>query len=121
MQAHHHQGFREPGASEHCPGVAQLSKQQQLGRWWTSSLAAHPIKAHPVALRPYSSSSLGSSRDQGARDTIHITGARFYGYHGVLPEENVVGQPFVVDLLLHCDLGEAGSSDDLQATVFACS
>jgi dihydroneopterin aldolase len=32
-------------------------------------------------------------------------------------QENVVGQPFVVNVSLHCDLSEAGASDDLQQTV----
>jgi dihydroneopterin aldolase len=41
----------------------------------------------------------------------------FYGYHGVLPEENKIGQRFNVDLSLAIDLSKAGKSDDLNDTV----
>lgn len=40
-----------------------------------------------------------------------------YGYHGALPEENKLGQRFVVDLTLFADLQEAGEQDDLRLTV----
>ncbi|WP_042761217.1 dihydroneopterin aldolase, partial [Streptococcus sobrinus] len=30
-------------------------------------------------------------------DKILLKGCRFYGYHGALPEENRLGQIFVVD------------------------
>jgi dihydroneopterin aldolase/2-amino-4-hydroxy-6-hydroxymethyldihydropteridine diphosphokinase len=42
---------------------------------------------------------------------------RFFGYHGVLPEERDRGQEFVVDVDLQADLGPAGRTDDLAATV----
>lgn len=32
-------------------------------------------------------------------------------------QENAVGQPFIVNIVLHCDLRAAGASDDLQQTV----
>jgi len=41
----------------------------------------------------------------------------FYGYHGAYPEENRLGQQFVVDLDLRLDLAPAGRSDDLAKTV----
>jgi dihydroneopterin aldolase len=41
----------------------------------------------------------------------------FFGYHGTRPEEHSLGQRFVVDIELHCDLRAAGSSDDLSRTV----
>lgn len=41
----------------------------------------------------------------------------FFGYHGVFPPENQLGQRFVVDLTMWCDLAAAGASDDLQDTV----
>jgi dihydroneopterin aldolase len=50
-------------------------------------------------------------------DKIELKGMRFFGYHGVYPEENKLGQQFVVDLVMHLDLSEAGSRDDLAATV----
>jgi 7,8-dihydroneopterin aldolase/epimerase/oxygenase len=50
-------------------------------------------------------------------DRIVLTGMRFYGYHGVFPEETRLGQPFVVDMELYADLREAGRTDDLTRTV----
>lgn len=41
----------------------------------------------------------------------------FFGYHGVLPEENKLGQRFTVHLILELDLSKAGASDDLNETV----
>ncbi len=49
-------------------------------------------------------------------DAIHITGIRAYGYVGVLPEEQTLGQWFEVDLTLECDLAAAGQSDRLEDT-----
>ncbi|KAK9806628.1 hypothetical protein WJX73_001964 [Symbiochloris irregularis] len=50
-------------------------------------------------------------------DRLLLRGLVFTGYHGVLPEENVLGQKFVVDADLSCDLRKAGLTDDLDATV----
>lgn len=50
-------------------------------------------------------------------DRIELTGIRGYGFHGVFEDERVNGQEFVVDLTIHCDLREAGRSDDLAATI----
>ena len=41
----------------------------------------------------------------------------FYGYHGVLPEETVLGQRFVVDLIVETDLKRAGITDDLHESI----
>jgi 7,8-dihydroneopterin aldolase/epimerase/oxygenase len=41
----------------------------------------------------------------------------FYGYHGVLPEETVLGQRFSVDLTVDVDLKRAGLTDDLQESI----
>lgn len=41
----------------------------------------------------------------------------FYGYHGVFPEENKLGQRFVVDLIIELDLQKAGQTDNLDDTV----
>ncbi|SHF49989.1 dihydroneopterin aldolase [Desulforamulus putei DSM 12395] len=51
------------------------------------------------------------------RDKIILKGMRFYGYHGVLPEEQRLGQQFEVDLELLTDLKPAGESDDLVRSV----
>lgn len=42
---------------------------------------------------------------------------RFYGYHGALPEENKIGQRFLVDVWLSADLYSAGTSDSLDQTI----
>jgi dihydroneopterin aldolase len=50
-------------------------------------------------------------------DKVRLEGMVFYGYHGVLPEERKLGQRFVVDLEVECDLSQAGKSDRLADTV----
>lgn len=50
------------------------------------------------------------------KDCIKVTGIRAYGYIGALPEENVLGQWFEVDLTLQMDLSVAGKSDRLADT-----
>lgn len=50
-------------------------------------------------------------------DCIRLTGIRCYGYTGVLPEEQVLGQWFEVDLCLWLDLSQPGQSDRLEETL----
>ncbi|MEB1805995.1 MAG: dihydroneopterin aldolase [Bacillaceae bacterium] len=50
-------------------------------------------------------------------DKIIIDQMQFYGYHGVYPEENKLGQRFKVDATLWLDLSAAGVNDDLNQTV----
>ncbi len=50
-------------------------------------------------------------------DSIHLSGIRCYGYTGVLPEEQVLGQWFEVDLTLELDLSAASRSDRLEDTL----
>ena len=50
-------------------------------------------------------------------DQIILQGMQFYGYHGVNPEERVLGQRYVVDLTVDLDLRRAGASDRLEDTV----
>ncbi len=50
-------------------------------------------------------------------DKIYFNRMAFYGYHGVYPEENKLGQRYLVDLELYLDLGPAGFSDDLKDTI----
>ena len=49
-------------------------------------------------------------------DFIEVTGIRCYGYTGYLPEEQVLGQWFEVDLTIGADLTNAGTSDNLDDT-----
>jgi 7,8-dihydroneopterin aldolase/epimerase/oxygenase len=50
-------------------------------------------------------------------DKIYINKMEFYGYHGVFPEENKLGQRFVVDLSVSVDLKRAGETDQLEYSV----
>jgi dihydroneopterin aldolase len=50
-------------------------------------------------------------------DVIHLRGLEFYAYHGVNPEENVLGQKFIVDADLFLNLQTAGYSDKMSDTV----
>lgn len=49
-------------------------------------------------------------------DRISIAGLRARGFHGVLAEERVTGQDFVVDAQLWLDVAPAAASDDLTLT-----
>ena len=49
-------------------------------------------------------------------DHINVSGIRAYGYIGALPEENILGQWFEIDLTLWMDLSVAGRSDSLADT-----
>jgi len=50
-------------------------------------------------------------------DRIYLNQMEFYGYHGALPEENRLGQRFIVDLTVELNLQKAGETDDLKETV----
>lgn len=50
-------------------------------------------------------------------DYIHVNEMEFYGYHGALAEENVLGQRFRANVSLAIDLAEAGRTDNLSKTV----
>lgn len=50
-------------------------------------------------------------------DSIQVTGIKCYGYTGFLPEEQVLGQWFEVDLTMWLDLSTSGDSDELSSTV----
>ena len=50
-------------------------------------------------------------------DRIILEGMRFYGFHGVNPEEKSLGQPYMVDLTVELDLRGPGRTDRLEDTV----
>ena len=50
-------------------------------------------------------------------DVIQLTGIRCYGYTGYLPEEQILGQWFEVDLRIWLDLAPAGQSDRIEDTL----
>lgn len=49
-------------------------------------------------------------------DSIQVTGIRAFGYIGLLPEEQALGQWFEVDLTVWFDLAKAGESDRIEDT-----
>ena len=48
---------------------------------------------------------------------IRMEGMKFYAYHGVLPQENIVGAYFYMDLKLKTDFSHASETDELKGTV----
>ncbi len=53
----------------------------------------------------------------GDRDRIILAGLAFYGYHGVMMEENSLGQRFRIDLELGLDMDAAALTDDVAQTI----
>lgn len=50
-------------------------------------------------------------------DEIRIQDLEIYCHHGVFKEENVLGQKFLVSLVLYTDIRKAGESDDLSFSI----
>lgn len=50
-------------------------------------------------------------------DNVFVNGLALHAYHGVMPHEGKVGQPFIIDLVLDIDLTDAAKSDKLVDTV----
>ncbi len=50
-------------------------------------------------------------------DAIFVNGLVLHAYHGVMPHEAKVGQPFKLDLHLAIDLAEAARTDKVKNTV----
>ena len=46
-----------------------------------------------------------------------MEGIKFYAFHGVLPQENLVGANFYIDLKLKTDFSRAAETDELEGTV----
>ena len=50
-------------------------------------------------------------------DEIRIEDLEVFANHGVFPEENTLGQKFVVSAVLFTDTRMAGKTDDLTASI----
>lgn len=50
-------------------------------------------------------------------EKIILKNLAFYAYHGAMKEENILGQKFFIDLVLHADIYDSGYSDDVKDTV----
>lgn len=48
---------------------------------------------------------------------IYLDDVKIYAYHGVLPEENIVGTYYILNVELHTDLWKAAESDNLNDTI----
>lgn len=51
------------------------------------------------------------------RTFIKLKNMRFFAYHGVLPQERIVGNEFVVNIKIEVDFVMAISSDDVSDTL----
>ncbi|MEE0452289.1 dihydroneopterin aldolase [Peptacetobacter sp.] len=50
-------------------------------------------------------------------DKIILKDMAFYGYHGLLKEESVLGQKFFIDIEIETSTKEAGINDDFTKTI----
>ncbi|WP_080780523.1 dihydroneopterin aldolase [Chryseobacterium phocaeense] len=48
---------------------------------------------------------------------IFLEEVKIYAYHGVLPEENIIGTYYILNAELHTDLWKAAETDDLNDTI----
>lgn len=48
---------------------------------------------------------------------IYLRSVRFHAFHGVLPQEGIVGNDYLVNLVLDYDFSSAMKTDDLQGTL----
>lgn len=48
---------------------------------------------------------------------IFLEDVKIYAYHGVLPEENIIGTYYILNVEIHTDLWDAAASDDLNDTI----
>jgi dihydroneopterin aldolase len=52
-----------------------------------------------------------------AHGIIRISGMSFTGYHGVMSEEQKLGNRYLVDIEVKANIHKAASNDDLEGTV----
>lgn len=48
---------------------------------------------------------------------IYLRNVRFHAFHGVLPQEGIVGNDYLVNLVVDYDFSSAMKTDDLQETL----
>lgn len=54
---------------------------------------------------------------QCLRSKIILENIRIYGYHGVLPEENIIGTYYLINLEVEADIWKATKSDNIHDTL----
>lgn len=52
-----------------------------------------------------------------ASSKIFLDNLRFHAYHGVIPQENVVGNDYIVSVELTVDISDAANTDELPDTI----
>lgn len=57
------------------------------------------------------------AKNKSIMSKIYLEDVKIYAYHGVLPEENVIGTYYILNLEIHTDLWKAAESDDLNDTI----
>jgi len=48
---------------------------------------------------------------------ISLLGMKFHAFHGVYPEEKLIGGHFVLDVVIDTDIEDAGDEDDISQTM----
>jgi 7,8-dihydroneopterin aldolase/epimerase/oxygenase len=48
---------------------------------------------------------------------IAIEGMRFYAFHGLLKEEQIIGGNYIVDVYLDASIEKASENDDIKSTI----
>ncbi|MEC3875666.1 dihydroneopterin aldolase [Chryseobacterium salviniae] len=48
---------------------------------------------------------------------IYLEDVKIYAYHGVLPEESIIGTYYLLNVEIHTDLWKAAESDHLEDTI----
>jgi len=51
------------------------------------------------------------------KSKIILENIKIYAYHGVLPEEALIGNNYIINAELHADLEKASQSDNLDDTI----
>jgi len=51
------------------------------------------------------------------KNSIRLNKMKFYAFHGVMEQEQIVGNTFIVDLKLYVDLLKASETDNLSDTI----
>ncbi len=87
------------------PQNATCTEGAQLARRGQGDITAHTTLAHVT------------HDDLDHADRITVDGLEVFANHGVYPEENALGQKFIVSLVLYADLRTAGERDDLDVSI----
>ncbi|KAL8509559.1 hypothetical protein ACS0TY_016686 [Phlomoides rotata] len=100
--------------------VGKILVQENLFNFKFLSLFTLLIK-EVCSLNFSSTSNSSTMTSSGAEiingDKLVLRGLKFHGFHGVKPEEQKLGQKFLIDVDAWTDLQAAGISDHLQDTI----